>query len=92
MRQDYDWSANVKQLPMPVMLVFADGDMIRPEHMVEFYHLLGGGLKDAGWQRENMPRNRLAIIPDRTHYDICSSTILAETVLPFLTAKKGGVN
>ena len=86
MRTDYDWSAQIKQLPMPVMLVYGDADMVRPEHMVEFYHLLGGGLRDAGWQRENMPKNRLAIIPDRTHYDIGDSTILAATVLPFLTS------
>jgi len=88
MRTDYDWSAQVKQLPMPVMLVYGDADMVRPEHMVEFYHLLGGGLRDAGWQRENMSKNRLAIIPDRTHYDIGDSVILAETVLPFLSAKQ----
>jgi len=33
---------------MPVMLVYGDSDMFRLEHVVEFYHLLGGGLKDAG--------------------------------------------
>ena len=88
MRQEYDWSAQVKQLKPQTMLVYGDGDMVRPEHMVAFYQLLGGGLKDAGWQRENMPKNRLAIIPDRTHYDIGDSAILAETVLPFLTTRK----
>jgi hypothetical protein len=38
----------------------------------ELQHLLvepplGGGLKDAGWMRENMSKNRLAIIPNQTH-------------------------
>jgi len=89
MRQDYDWSADVKQLRMPVMLVYGDADMIRPEHIVSFYQLLGGGLKDAGWMREHMSKNRLAIIPDRTHYEIGASPILAETVLPFLTGQGG---
>ena len=84
MRQEYDWSASVKQLPMPVMLVYGDADMVRPEHIVSFYQLLGGGLRDAGWMREHMSKNRLAIIPDRTHYDIGDSQILATTVLPFL--------
>ena len=42
------------------MLVYGDADMIRPEHIVQFYQLLGGGLKDAGWQREHMSQNRLA--------------------------------
>jgi hypothetical protein len=39
-----------------------------------------------GWQREHMSKNRLAIIPDRTHYEIGASPILSETVLPFLLA------
>jgi pimeloyl-ACP methyl ester carboxylesterase len=84
MRQKYDWSADVAKLKMPVMLVFGDADMLRPEHEVKFYQLLGGGLKDAGWNRENMPKNRLAIVPDVTHYDAFSSPRVAETVLPFL--------
>ena len=87
MRQKYDWSAEVAKLNMPVMIVFGDGDMIRPEHEIKFYQLLGGGLKDAGWNRESMPRNRLAILPDRTHYDILTSPRLAETVLPFLNGQ-----
>ncbi|MEX0956344.1 MAG: alpha/beta fold hydrolase [Rhizobiaceae bacterium] len=83
MRSPYDWRAEVQSLGMPVMLVFADSDMIRPEHIVDFYQLLGGGLKDAGWQREHMAQNRLAILPGLTHYDIFLSPRLAETVLPF---------
>ena len=42
-------------------------NMFRPEHEVRFYQLLGGGLKDAGWQREHMSQNRLAILPNLTH-------------------------
>jgi len=84
MRRSYDWSAIVRQLSMPVMLVYGDADMIRPEHAVSFYQLLGGGLKDAGWTREHMSRNRLAILPDLTHYEMGAAPILAPTVLPFL--------
>jgi pimeloyl-ACP methyl ester carboxylesterase len=87
MRQKYDWSADVAKLEMPVMIVFGDGDMVRPEHEIKFYQLLGGGLKDAGWKRESMPRNRLAILPDLTHYDIFTSPRLVETVLPFLNGQ-----
>ena len=92
MRQKYDWSADVQtlaKLKMPVMLVYGDGDMVRPEHEIKFYQLLGGGLKDAGWNRESMPRNRLAILPDLTHYDIFTSPRLAETVRPFLDGQSG---
>jgi pimeloyl-ACP methyl ester carboxylesterase len=87
MRKPYDWSDDVKKLAMPVLLVYADSDMFRPEHIVKFYQLLGGGLKDAGWQRENMARNRLAILPDLTHYDIFLSPELPRTVLAFLDRK-----
>jgi pimeloyl-ACP methyl ester carboxylesterase len=84
MRKPYDWSEDVKKLKMPVMLVYADSDMFRPEHIVKFYQLLGGGLRDAGWMREHMSLNRLAILPDLTHYEIFSAPELARTALPFL--------
>jgi pimeloyl-ACP methyl ester carboxylesterase len=87
MRQSYDWSAEVKQLKMPVMLVYGDADMFRPEHEIKFYQLLGGGLQDAGWNRETMSKNRLAILPDVTHYDMFNSPRLVPTVLPFLDGK-----
>ena len=87
MRTPYDWSEEVRTLRMPVMLVFADSDMVRLDHVVDFYKLLGGGLKDAGWQREHMSQNRLAVIPDQTHYDLFISPKLAETVLPFLNGE-----
>ncbi len=89
MRQPYDFSEDVRKLTMPVLLVFGDSDMYRPEHIVRFYQLLGGGLRDAGWQRENMSKNRLAIIPDATHYDIFFSPALPATVLPFLNGQSG---
>ena len=87
MRKPYNWAAEVKTLTMPVMLVYGDSDMIRPAHIVEFYALLGGGLKDAGWMREHMSKNRLAILPDVTHYELFMSPQLAPTVLSFLQAK-----
>jgi pimeloyl-ACP methyl ester carboxylesterase len=89
MRRPYDWSEDVKTLKMPVMLVYGDSDMFRPEHIVKFYQLLGGGLKDAGWMRENMSTNRLAILPDLTHYEMFASPELARTALPFLNGKSG---
>ncbi len=89
MAKPYDYEADVKTLKMPVMLVYGDGDMFRPEHIVKFYQLLGGGLRDAGWTREAMPQNRLAILPDLTHYELFSAPVLAETVLPFLNGRSG---
>lgn len=84
MRKSHDYSADVKKLTMPVILIFGDSDMYRPEHIVKFYQLLGGGLKDAGWQREHMSQNRLAIIPNVTHYEMGVAPELVDTALPFL--------
>jgi pimeloyl-ACP methyl ester carboxylesterase len=84
MRTPYAWRDDVSRLAMPTMLVFGDADMFRLEHVVEFYRLLGGGERDAGWQREHMSRNRLAILPGVTHYEMFLSPALAATVVPFL--------
>ncbi|MEA2645706.1 MAG: hypothetical protein QOE92_789 [Chloroflexota bacterium] len=87
MREPFDFSDEVKRLTMPVMLVFGDHDMFTTPHVAEFYNLLGGNLRDAGWQRENMSQNRLAILPDTTHYDMFLSPQLVPTVLPFLNGE-----
>ena len=87
MRVDYDASDAVAKLSMPVMLIFGDSDMIRPEHIVEFYQKLGGGLKDAGWMREHMSKNRLAILPGLTHYETFAAPALVSTALPFLNGE-----
>ena len=89
MRTPYDWSEDVKKLQMPVMLVFGDSDMYRPEHVVSFYKLLGGGQKDAGWMREHISKNRLAILPNVTHYEMFLSPALVPAVLPFLNGDDG---
>jgi pimeloyl-ACP methyl ester carboxylesterase len=89
MRTPYDWADDVKTLRMPVMLVFGDSDMFRPEHIVSFYQLLGGGLRDAGWMRETMSQNRLAILPDLTHYETFFAPAMVTTVLPFLNGVSG---
>lgn len=92
MRTPYNWADDVKKLKMPVILVVGDSDMFRLEHVVEFYKLLGGGQKDAGWMREHQAQNRLAILPDVTHYDMFMAPALVPTVLPFLDGKRGGAS
>jgi len=82
---DFDWSDDVAALPMPVMLVFADTDSTQPAHVAEFYRLLGGGLRDAGWDMTYRPVAQLAVIPGATHYDILESPVLGPAVLPFLS-------
>jgi pimeloyl-ACP methyl ester carboxylesterase len=84
MRQPYDLTSDLTRLKMPVMLVYGDADMIQLEHIVKSYHLLGGGQRDAGWNREHISQNRLAILPNVTHYEMGVTPALVRAVLPFL--------
>jgi pimeloyl-ACP methyl ester carboxylesterase len=84
LRQEYDWSQDVKALKTPTLLVYADHDAVRLDHIVEFFKLLGGGQKDAGWDRSGMTNHRLAILPGVTHYDLITSPLLVSAVTPFL--------
>jgi pimeloyl-ACP methyl ester carboxylesterase len=90
MRRPYDWSADVKKLTMPVMLIYGDSDMYRPEHIIKFYQLLGGGLKDAGWERQHMAQYRLAILPNVTHYEMGVAPQMVDAALPFLDGQGRG--
>ncbi len=84
--QDYDWSAGVAAIKAPTMIVVGDADGVRPAHAVEFFELLGGGQRDAGWDGSGMSNARLAILPGTTHYNIFISPALVSAVTPFLDA------
>ncbi len=85
--QDYDWSRDVAALKLPTMLMYADADAVRLEHILEFFRLLGGGLHDAGLDGSARPQARLAIVPGATHYDILSKEVVTELIIPFLDAE-----
>ena len=84
LKRDYDLSREVLGITAPTMIVVGDADAVRTAHAVEFYELLGGGKRDAGWDGSGKSAARLAILPGRTHYDIFASPELADVVLPFL--------
>jgi len=83
-KQDYDWSKEVKKIKARTLLVFGDADLVSPAHAVEFFGLLGGGQKDGGWDGSGRSNAKLAILPGITHYEIFSSPLLASAVVPFL--------
>ena len=87
MKIDYDWTAEVAALKMPVMIVIGDADGLPPSHAVEFFGLLGGGMRDARYDRSGMTQHRLAILPGATHYDINIQPGLAAAVIPFLEGR-----
>ena len=81
---DYDWSADIAAIQAPTLLVYGDWDSVRTSHVAQFFELLGGGKQDALWDRSGMNANRLAILPDVTHYGIFMSPLLDDVVTLFL--------
>lgn len=80
---NYDWSARVAALEIPVMVALGDADSLSPAHGAEFFGLLGGGKRDAGMDGGGMVASRLAVLPGTTHYDIVRSPMLWRGVAAF---------
>ncbi|WP_250633682.1 alpha/beta fold hydrolase [Pinirhizobacter soli] len=85
-RQPFDWSSGVRQIKARTLLVFADADGVRFEHIVQFYRLLGGGQRDAGIDGSLRSVNQLAIVPNATHYNLAGNPLISELVNGFLGA------
>jgi len=79
--QHYDWTEQVSALKIPTLIIAGDADGLPPSHAVAFFNLLGGGLKDAGWNGEHLVPSQLAILPGATHYNM---TFQADLLLPVL--------
>ena len=86
LRRDYDWSAEVAALKMPVLIIIGDADGMPPSHAAEFFALLGGGQKDGSWDNSGMSNSQLAILPATTHYNSVDSPLLAPITIAFLDA------
>jgi hypothetical protein len=90
LKLEYDWTEEVRNLPMPVLIVIGDADGLPPRHAVDFFELLGGGRRDAVWDRSGMTRHGLAILPRVTHYNIFVAPVLATSVAEFLDTSSPG--
>lgn len=88
LRQDYDWSSEAAEMAAPTLIIVGDADSVRTAHAVEFFEVLGGGQRDAGWDGSGRPKSRLAVLPGATHYDIFSSLALVAATTPFLDAPR----
>ncbi|MGH8882512.1 MAG: alpha/beta fold hydrolase, partial [Stackebrandtia sp.] len=85
MRRDFDYTQQAEAIECPVLLVFADADAIRFEHIVEVFRSFGGGQGDPGWDGSGgRGTAELAILPGSTHYDVGVSPKLPTAVVPFL--------
>ena len=68
----------------PTLLVLGDSDIIRPEHAVELFRLLGGGV--AG-DNVGLPASRLAILPGTTHVTV---PYQVDALVPMITSFLAG--
>jgi pimeloyl-ACP methyl ester carboxylesterase len=68
----------------PTLIIVGDSDIIRPEHAVEMFRLLGGGV--AG-DLAGLPNSQLAILPGTTHVTLVHrAELLLSIIPPFLDA------
>ncbi|RIK42180.1 MAG: alpha/beta hydrolase [Chloroflexi bacterium] len=80
---DYDWTEGVVAIQAPTLIILGDADSVPPAHAAELFALLGGGLRDAGWDGSARPPSQLAILPGTTHYNILTR---ADLLLPVLVS------
>jgi pimeloyl-ACP methyl ester carboxylesterase len=65
-RQIKDFSADeIRAIKAPTLLILGDSDFVRPEHAVEMFRLLGGGVFGDG--PAGLPNSQLAVLPGTSH-------------------------
>jgi pimeloyl-ACP methyl ester carboxylesterase len=68
----------------PTLLIIGDSDLVRPEHAVEMFRLLGGGVFG---DMAGLPHSQLAVLPGTTHVTVVSRVDLLLAIIPaFLDA------
>jgi pimeloyl-ACP methyl ester carboxylesterase len=83
---------NIKDIPTevvaaikaPTLLIIGDSDLVRPEHAVEMFRLLGGGVFG---DMAGMPASQLAVLPGTMHSNLTQrADLLLPIIPPFLDA------
>jgi pimeloyl-ACP methyl ester carboxylesterase len=80
-----DWSCEaIRSIQAPALLIIGDSDIVRPEHTVEMFRLLGGGVIG---DLVGLPRSQLAVLPGTTHVTLVDrAEWLASMISAFLDA------
>jgi pimeloyl-ACP methyl ester carboxylesterase len=72
---DLNWRGlrpeEIQLIKAPALLIIGDADVVRPEHVVQMFRLLGGGV--AG-DLVGLPRSQLAVLPGTTHVALIERT------------------
>jgi pimeloyl-ACP methyl ester carboxylesterase len=77
---------DVATIAAPAQLIYGDSDVVRPEHAVALFRLLGGGVPSD--LTGSLPSSQLAILPGTTHRSIVGDRAdqLLAVIEPFLAA------
>jgi pimeloyl-ACP methyl ester carboxylesterase len=80
-----DWPPeSILSIKSPTLIIIGDSDVVRPEHAVELFRLLGGGVMG---DVAGLPRSQLAILPGTTHVTLVDrADLLLSIIPPFLDA------
>ena len=71
----------IRAIGAPVLIIIGDSDIARPEHAVEMFRLLGGGV--FGDMPPGLPNSQLAVLPGTSHVSILSR---ADVLIPIITS------
>jgi pimeloyl-ACP methyl ester carboxylesterase len=75
----------IRAIQAPTLLIIGDSDLVRPEHAVEMFRLLGGGV--FGDTPAGLPQSQLAVLPATSHTTVTQRTDLLLAIVPaFLDA------
>ena len=88
-RESIDWPPEtIRSIKAPTLIVIGDSDIVRPEHAVQMFRLLGGGV--AG-DVAGLPSSQLAVLPGTTHVTLVHRAgWLASMIEEFLDAPMPG--
>jgi pimeloyl-ACP methyl ester carboxylesterase len=84
-REVWDLPAEaIEAIKSPTLLIIGDSDIVRPEHAVEMFRLLGGGVVG---DLAGLPNAQLAILPGTTHATLVErADWLVSMITAFLNA------
>jgi pimeloyl-ACP methyl ester carboxylesterase len=70
----------IQSIKAPTLLIIGDSDLVRPEHAVEMFRLLGGGI--FGDTPAGLPNSQLAVLPGTSHVTLVHRADLLLSIIP----------
>jgi pimeloyl-ACP methyl ester carboxylesterase len=70
----------IRSLQAPTLIIIGDSDLVRPEHAVQMFRLLGGGV--FGDMPPGLPASQLAVLPGTSHVTAVERADLLLAIVP----------